>query len=194
MTNPLIQTCESPGSQTLSAQLRALHLGLDRIRGPRLAYFDDNGKPPPSLYQYALQLESLADDKQLLWPDLQIEVTHHPLKATLFRRLANPIWYTLSPSPHSGPTPSCADLQDLVTAARECESNHASEAHWNWAVHYPVLDLPLEPHLPRLRAANCTDVPISTEYHALQGPLLSSHHAVTSNNVNCCIVLTQSGV
>lgn len=43
VTNPIIQTCESPGSQ--SAELRAVYLGLDRIRGPRLAYFDDDRKP-----------------------------------------------------------------------------------------------------------------------------------------------------
>lgn len=192
-TNPLILTCESPGSQTSSAQLRAVCLGLDRIRGPRLAYFDDNGKPPPSLDQYAAQLESLVDDKQFLWPDLQLEITRHPLKDTLFRRLANPIWYSLRGSPpHAGPSPSCADLQELVDAARECERNHDSEAHWNWAVHYPLVDLALEPHATRLRAANCTNVPISTEYHALQGPLLSSHHTVTSK-VDCCIVINQSG-
>lgn len=111
VTNPLILTCESPGSQTSSAELRAVYLGLDRIRGPRLAYFDDDGKPPPSLDQYAAQLESLVDDKQFLWPDLQLEITRHPLKDTLFRRLANPIWYSLRGSPpHAGPSPSCADL------------------------------------------------------------------------------------
>lgn len=132
VTNPPILTCESPGSQTSSAQLRAVYLGLDSIRGPRLAYFDDNGKPPPSLDQYAAQLESLVDDKLFLRPDLQLEITRHPLKDTLFRRLANPICYSLRGSPpHAGPSPSCADLQELVDAARECESNHDSEAHWN---------------------------------------------------------------
>lgn len=147
MTSPIIQTCESPGSQ--SAELRAVYLGLDRIRGPRLPYFDDERKPPPSLFQYAMQLESLADDKRFLWPDLQLEITGHPLKSTLFRRLSNPIWYAFPDSPpHAGPTPMCADLEQLVTAARECERNRDSEAHWNWAVHYPLLDHALEPHTP----------------------------------------------
>lgn len=194
VTNPIIQTCESPGSQ--SAELRAVYLGLDRIRGPRLAYFDDDRKPPPTLFQYAMQLESLADDKRFLWPDLQLEITGHTLKSTLFRRLSNPVWYAFPDSPpHAGPTPMCADLEELVIAARGCGGTTTRKPTGTGpsATPPPSWASPSSRIRPRLRAANGRNVPISTEYHALQGPLLSSHHAVTSN-VDYCIVIDQSRI
>lgn len=96
------------------------------------------------------------------------------------------------PSLSLGPSPSCAQLQQLVKASRECETEHDSEAHWNFAVHYPVLALALESH-PRLRAMCCTSATTSTEHQALQGPPLSSIRG-DAKKVDFCIAIRQSRV
>lgn len=134
-------------------------------------------------------------DKHFVWPELRDDITRHLLHdSLLFRSLAKPVWYAQSgPSSLSlGPSPSCAQLQQLVKASRECETEHDSEAHWNCAVHYPVLALALESH-PRLRAMCCTSATISTEHQALQGPPLSSIKS-DAKKVDFCIAIRQSGV
>lgn len=194
------QTSESQStdSQTSSVKRRRRTHGLGRVAvgAPQLAYFsDDSRKPPPLLHDLAIQLEDLDADKHFVWPELRDDITRHLLNdSLLFRSLAKPVWYAQSgPSSLSlGPSPSCAQLQQLVKASRECETEHDSEAHWNCAVHYPVLALALESH-PRLRAMCCTSAAISTEHQALQGPPLSSIRG-DAKKVDFCIAIRQSGV
>jgi hypothetical protein len=193
-------TSESTDSQTSSVKRRrrAQGLGLVAVGAPQLAYFgDDYRKPPPLLHDLAVELEDLDDDKHFVWPELRDEIAHHPLQDSLFRRLAKPVWFPQPGSsslPPTGPRPSCAQLQQLVETARECETEHDSEAHWNCAVHYPVLAFALTSHSTRLRPLNCTSATINADYQALLQPPPPSSLRGDAKKVDFCIVIRQSGV
>lgn len=193
-----IQTSESTGSsQTWSVKRRrkAQGLALVSVSAPQLAYFNDpNSKPPPLLHEFANMLEDMDIDKRFVWPELQDEIEQHPLKSSLFRRLANPVFYASREGPRAdhpprGSSPSCSQLQQLVEAARECEIEHDSEAQWNCAVHYPLLALALGPHSANLRALNCTSATINSEYQTPQPR--STSVGSDAKKADFCIVLRQ---
>ncbi|KAK1827541.1 hypothetical protein QBC39DRAFT_334089 [Podospora conica] len=182
-------TSTSTNSQTSSVKRRRR---LD-VGAPLLAaFFDNSRKPPPLLDDLATQLQDLGDDKHFVWPELHAEITRPPFKdSPMFRSLAKPVWYPQlgQPSPSLGPSPSCAQLQKLVDKARECQTEGASESHWNSFIHSHVLELALESH-PRLRAVNCASATIDPEYLALQGTPMSSTKA-DAKKVDFCIAIHQ---
>ncbi|KAK0751226.1 hypothetical protein B0T18DRAFT_443780 [Schizothecium vesticola] len=167
-------------------------LGLVRIDAPQLAYFRDTFyKAPTVLHKFAVELEAFIDGRHIFWPKLFDEVMEHPLKNGMFRRLAHPAWFSEPGSSYSppGPSPPCAQLQDLVNAASKCETRRSSEAHWNCVVHYPVLELALKPHSTILDVVNCTSATINTGYPTQLPPSIRGD----SKKVDFCIVVDQSG-
>ncbi|KAJ2892316.1 hypothetical protein MKZ38_010005 [Zalerion maritima] len=81
-----------------------------------------------------------------------------------------------------GPCPSISQLRRILDSAWDADRNLVSEAQWNCAVHYPLLDMALEGLRDGLRLDNCTYATILKEY--LPGAGGTVFHSSSSSDIS----------
>lgn len=116
----------------------------------------------------ARDLRSKGANRHFVWPQLRQSVEERAQTDELFAplSLSSAGWYTAEvdePTPHGSP-PTVHDIAKILRSARECKREMESEAGWNCAVHYPVLDLAVQTFDDKLRVTNSTAAAIRPEY------------------------------